>query len=116
MPSIRVIMGVVRWVVFSVVVHALVLWLLAPSDEQLVAWHPPALPHLDAPQATTIVELISPESAPAPSSSGGKTGVVARRGAPKRSADAWERVAIHTEGGGGAGRGNGDGEGTGNGI
>lgn len=112
-----------RWVVISLSIHALlVVWLARHrGDEQLMPWHPPALPTFENVEAETIVELFDEPAV----QGGGGGGALVRashaRSAPIRSRDAWEQVDLHIEaagapGDGGAGAGHGTGSGAGIGL
>lgn len=102
-----------RWVVLSVVVHAVVLAVLIESP-RMYEWRPPTLARLEAQPPVTVVEILE-----LPTASGGGGGSVRARRAVRQGTDAWEQVAISFEHGGqgqGPGQGNGDHAGDGRGL
>ncbi|HTL35536.1 MAG TPA: hypothetical protein VL326_20550 [Kofleriaceae bacterium] len=114
-----------RWVVVSLLVHAIVLaWFAhgphaSTAEQKPVVW--PTLPAFEHVDTVTMIEIVD-----LPAVAGGGGGAaqararVATRCAPVRSADAWEQVSVRMEAGSANGDGgeigNGHGNGNGNGI
>jgi hypothetical protein len=119
----------VRWLVVSLALHAVVLWLVVGSDARgepraAVTWSPPVLPSASRPDVAEpmVVEMLGGGGGTNNEAASATTTRAAHVGARRaRSADAWSSVSIKTEahgdsGGTGAGTGGGTGSGTGSGI
>lgn len=104
-----------RWVVVSLLVHAIVIaWLSRGSPEPLTEWHMPTLPAVAHVDSETFVELV--ETPAGGGGAGHRLAAQARTShASARSTDAWEQITVGMEQSGSTGSGDGDGLGTGRG-
>lgn len=111
-----------RWLFASVVVHALVLWLLVGEEprEPLASWSPPVMRlaprDVRAEPTQIVVEIFDGGGAPGGSAPSRPMRAAHVASTKARSADVWSGLSIRTEGRGGSGTGEGDGQGRGNGI
>jgi hypothetical protein len=104
----------VRWLVVSLAVHALVVWLLVDQrDEQpTVVLQPPTPAQVETPPMITTIEIVDLSS-----SSGGGSSPASQHSSRSvrigstraRSTNAWSGLSIKTEGLGGRGEGTGSG-------